>query len=613
MRAPALIFTVAFLLRLLHLLAFRHVAFYRLPFGDSQTFAQEAARLAGGGLFSGDLPFFQGPLYPLLLAAIRGLGLPLQAAFWLQCLTGSLSAVLVYLLARRVTSQRAGIFAGLLYAAYDAAIFFDADLLAISLVVTLVLCGLVLTQRAWAAGESTRTVHRFGPVIAGIAMGLAAWGRPNLAIPVLVLALWPFVRRLGRAKRHLPLALSATAVLLLPMLRNLAVSGEPIFIASGGGVNFFIGNHRGATGTFRMPPRSGLTNDLELERLSREVASRESGRPLSPGQTSSFWFRRGIADLVADPGAALRLYGRKLLLLAHRREIPNHLDIGFVRHYSLVLRWDPIRAWLLLALGTAGLALAATRRAALPLVIFAIACAISILPFFATARYRLPIMPILAAGAGIFLDAVGDRAHQDQGKRLIAASLAGIAILIVSFLPVVKPASPVMAHVNLGALHADLGEEDRAEAEFRRALEIAPGDPRALENLGVLALRRGDAASGLSLIERAIEAEPNSFSVWNRYGIALAMLKRYDEAIAAFEESLALYPDWAEARANLAGTWQEYLRVCDRVVREAGLLPPEGPEDLRHISKLLSDNGFLRAAAKILESLPADTSAAAPP
>ena len=594
-----LVFAVALALRVLHLIAFRRLAFYEAPFGDSLSFAREAARLLSEGPFSSALPFFQGPLYPAVLSIVRGIGLPLTATFWIQCVTGGLSAVLVAVLARRVageraTGERTALLAGLLYAAYDAAIFFDADLLAISVVVTLVLAGLVVLQRAW-MDESPGRVALVG---AGIAMGLAAWGRPNLALAVAALIAWPLVRNRAAARRLLPFSVAAVIVMLIPMARNLAVSGEPVFIASGGGVNFYIGNHRGANGVFRVPPESGLINAMEIERLSLEVAAKETGRELSASEASAYWFRRGLNDLTEDVGAAARLYGRKMLLLFNRHEIPNHLDLDFVRLYSPLLRWDPVRAWLLISLGIAGLILFRKNRALSPLLVFTIAGAVSILPFFVTARFRLPLMPGLAVGAALYVDALISRGRaRPTARRIVSAGLVGAAALALSLLPLVRSGDHAAAHVNLGALHADLQEVERAEMEFRRALESNPHEPRALDNLGALALRRGDPAAALPWIEQSLVADARSFRAWDHRGIALAMLGRYDEAIESFERALEIFPEWPEGRQNLGHTWQTYLAECEKVATEAGLVNLDTPEEREALTKLLSDKGFHRAAA----------------
>jgi len=60
---------------------------------------------------------------------------------------------------------------------------------------------------------------------------------------------------------------------------------------------------------------------------------------------------------------------------------------------------------------------------------------------------------------------------------------------------------------DLGITLALLGRSAAAESVFTSLLSHAPGDPRALTNLGNLALRRGEAGLALAFYERAGEAD----------------------------------------------------------------------------------------------------------
>ncbi len=593
------VFLAALLARLAHLWAFTALAFYRLPFGDAATFAREAAGFLGGGLFTRGDPFFQGPLYPLVLAAIGLASLPVTGMYWLQVVIGSVTAVMVARIARHlVRLPWAGLVAGLAYAFYDAAIFFDADLLAVSLVTCLAATALALTTRALTAPEEA--VGRARVVAIGVLFALSAWGRPNLVLPVVLVVGWLVFRAPWPGARRRLLALSALTVLLMPLVRNTIVSGDPVFIASSGGVNFFIGNHSGATGTFRIPPGSGLANDTELDRISRAVASRMEGRPLSAAETSRYWFRRGLDALTADPIAAARLVGRKLVLCLNAAEIPNHLDLTFVREYSPALRFAPVRAWMLLALGAAGMWLLRGYRGATALQLFAAGNVLSILPFFVTARFRLPMMPVFAAFAGSLAVCVVHAAL----RRTIPArdwgltAGVGVAVTALSLATRLPAASHAVAHVNLGALHAELGQTERARREFEAALALEPRDVRALENLAVLDVRAGRHEAALERVDAALTGVPESFRLHNLRGIALGELGRYDEALDAFDAALARFPGWPEARRNIELTWSHYLAHVRRLGREAGLPDPIDPESKGRWVSFLEGRGFRRAAER---------------
>lgn len=584
--------SLALAVRLLHLLAFRELPYYRLPFGDAKTFVLEAERMRDAGFFGGTVPFFQGPLYPSVLALLGTLGLPVTAAYWIQCVTGAVTVACVYAIASRLASRPAGLVAATLYALYDGAVFFDADLLAASLTTTLVAMGL----SAWLAAERTDSPRRAWLLAgAGVAFGLVVWGRANLVLPIGALAIFTFARRVpGRAAFLLPLIL----LVAIPCLRNSRIAREPTFVATSGGVNFFIGNHVGATGLFAVPPESGLVNERELAEVSRLAASRRAGRELTPTEASRAWLLEGLDAWRQEPLSLLRVTLRKIALFVSPVEVPNHLDLWLVREQSGTLAHLPVRAWLLIPAGVAGLFLLRGKRPASALLWFLVLGAASVVPFFVTARYRLFAMPLLAVGAGVFLDAI--RVRTAGAMPLVRAGAAGSAVLLAGILAAAPATVPSVALVNLGALHLDLGEPDLAEAAFRRALAHDPEDPRALENLAVATLQRGDAPAALGLVERALTRDPSSHPAWNVRGVILGELGRFDEAIAAFERSLALFPANPDARANLARTWALYERRSRTLLEEAGLAPTAGdPASIERAAAYLAEHGYARAAERL--------------
>src|SRR4029079_5339334 len=81
-----------------------------------------------------------------------------------------------------------------------------------------------------------------------------------------------------------------------------------------------------------------------------------------------------------------------------------------------------------------------------------------------------------------------------------------------------------------------------AEASYRRALELAPGNAGVLHRSSVLALSRGRPEQALELYRRAIEQDPLSSATYNNYGHALHMVGRPGEAEAAYRKALELAP-----------------------------------------------------------------------
>ena len=109
----------------------------------------------------------------------------------------------------------------------------------------------------------------------------------------------------------------------------------------------------------------------------------------------------------------------------------------------------------------------------------------------------------------------------------------------------------------LGDLLAHLQRGPEAIPRLERALQRRRDLPRALATLGVLRIRQGDRAQGLSLLERAAAAGPDIQSVQFEYGWALVTDDIFDAARAArartaLERALVLHPGYPAAIQMLA-------------------------------------------------------------
>lgn len=79
-----------------------------------------------------------------------------------------------------------------------------------------------------------------------------------------------------------------------------------------------------------------------------------------------------------------------------------------------------------------------------------------------------------------------------------------------------------------------------AEREFRRVLELDPGDGYALYGLAELACERGDFSGAVASADQALAAAPQLIDAHRVRGQALAALRRTQEAISSYETSLRL-------------------------------------------------------------------------
>ncbi|HEY7088161.1 MAG TPA: glycosyltransferase family 39 protein, partial [Tepidisphaeraceae bacterium] len=185
----AIVFAIALIVRL--------IVFYQVSrdpavdqlSGDGRAYVQWADTISKEGWIGHEV-FYQTPLYPHLLAVLRGgMGMDFTTIRIVQAIVGSAGCGLLALGTRRLMgSPTSGLIAGLLLTLYPAAISFDLQ------IDKPVLDAPLMAGIIWCVGE---LIHRPKPkwwLACGALCGLAALTRENALIflPVLVaLALFP--------------------------------------------------------------------------------------------------------------------------------------------------------------------------------------------------------------------------------------------------------------------------------------------------------------------------------------------------------------------------------------------------------------------------------------
>ncbi len=135
-------------------------------------------------------------------------------------------------------------------------------------------------------------------------------------------------------------------------------------------------------------------------------------------------------------------------------------------------------------------------------------------------------------------------------------------------------------HRNLGLAFYKTAMFDEAQREFRRVVELAPGDQQAHFVLGLVALRQGHPGEAVDALRHAAERLPRA-AVLHDMAVALEELGRFSDAEATFEAAAGRAP--TDARVALgraacvlrAGRAADAGRLLDQV-REmlAGKVPP---------------------------------------
>lgn len=611
-----IIATVAFVLRLVYLVQARASdPLFLSPGMDALYHHRWALAIGAGTEFIHDA-FFRAPLYPHFLALVYKLtGVDL---FWtrvIQAVIGSASCGLTYLLARRLlglpgaglrsrTREVAARVSGLVMAAYPLAIYFDGELLIPGLLVFLVLLGLVLLYRAWDRGRQWW--------LPGLVFGLAVITRPNVLAFLAVLAVWFFFTFRGRAWKRAGLFFGAVLLVVLPVtVRNYVKSRTIVPVAWQGGTNFYIGNNPEADGVTAILPGTraswwGGFNDV------RRLAEEAAGRPLKGAEIDRYWMGRGFEFWRRHPGKALGLVARKLWLLASGYEVSNNRDIYFFKQYSflnpLVFSTGVFKFpfGLLLPLALVGFWFFHRVRRRVPVYLFLTAYGLSFVPFFVTARFRMPLVPLLVimAAYGVI------RLWQVRKKKLVIpigilvgslllfnANLAGVGrnadparnyYTIATGLREQGRLEPALVELHKAlacdsasnvlilqsGILRDQGRLEQAKQAALAAVRIEPGNPDPLGALGNVYGAAQQLDSARVCFERVVELDPYSVQAWNNLGNILLFQRDFGPARRCYEQALSLDPvfttslfhlglvDYYEGNKELArARWRKVLEL----------------------------------------------------
>ena len=493
-------FAIGLSLRVLHVVALRESPYFARPVLDAETYYWTAQALAAGQGWE-DPVYWQPPGYPLFLAVVFWLAGPgFLAPRLLQAVLGATTAALTSAIGASVFGRAVGLGAGLVVAGYGPLIHFDGELLTPSLAICLQMATVYCAVRARSEPAGR------GWLAAGLLGGLAAAVNATalVVLPVLAVA----------ARRRAAWLLVGAAVAVAPVtLRNWIQGGEPVLISSNGGINLYLGNNPRYDATVGMRPGRDWQALVRAPRLHGVSGASAASR---------FFTARVTAFAQRDPWGFARLQAHKLRLLLGGYETPRNQEIYPARAWSPVLRallWKvPGLAFpfgVLLPLAAGGLVVGARRAPMLAALTGALALAI--VAFFVTARYRAPLVPLLAlfAAEGTRWAVVEARAHQR-----ILAGAGALAVYLVA---------------NLG-----------------QATMPSRMNPDAEHGLAHWLEREGRPEDAHHLYQRLALESPRSFDAW--YGVAqlATALGRPDEAARALATIRGLEPEFGDTALLLA-------------------------------------------------------------
>jgi hypothetical protein len=526
--------------------------------GDEQSYWQWATYLAGHG-FAGTNPFFQGPLYPYVLAGLlRWLRLSTGQVLVAQALWGAVAVALLTDAIRRIVGRPYALWLGIIVAVNTVWVFFDGLVLAESLLLFLESLLLWLWSLQHERGSGVLL-----SALSGLVIGLLAQGRATAVMFLLPQIL--LIRRVEQLRGR-PWVRSAAVSLLMFVATvipttawNYARTHTFMPFTYNGGINLFIGNSADADGTFsrvggvtRLGTAHAAAPDGGVEFDGREYLLRSRGLALAPAQSSGYWTHEALTYVGAHPWQTLQRTGYKVLLLLNRVDVPQIEHLAIFRRLA-----GPVGApiagefGLIAILGLFGV-LFSTRWGALGLAArwYLITSILAITPFFVTDRYRVHLIPALtilaAMGAAVLIEAVRRRSSAVSWG-LVLGGAGAVGLVWAPLHAVDSRYDEWLGVSDLGVRWLEAGRASEAVGAFEEALGIERRmAPEALSDPGI---------------------SQDRAKLHFNYGVALRRSGMTDKALPEWETAASLDP----TEALYARTLSDAYRLAGRT-READSL-----------------------------------------
>jgi hypothetical protein len=446
------------------------------PYGDSLVYLKEAQLHF---VQHADAPYFKPPLYAELLWALDA---TTAAGRWrvrfAQLGLGLVVLAGAFVLAQRRAGDVAGALALVVALAFAPLTFHETKLLDTTLALALGTAGCVALDRAARRG-GWRSAGGAGVLLGLASISWAGWLPVALAAGLALLWRWRVPGLVFAAGFVLPVT---------PLLVHNARTGGSPTVGFTDGYALLVGNNPEARGTFSLPP--GFPDGVFEERLVEHDLARDAlGREPSPAEQRDCSRGQALGGIAAHPRDAAALLRDKLRFLVSSWELGDNDLLAREQQRFGLLWWARLPFLALLAAGLFGLALPRARPR-LALVVPATLLTLVLLATYVSSRYRLPLLPFLAAGTGIAGAWLVERAQRPEGWRaaLVPAALAAAPLLIAALLPL--PIAPeelrasertfdLVLDMHAARTIGEAGDLPRAAAVLGRSLADHPGDERA--------------------------------------------------------------------------------------------------------------------------------------
>jgi tetratricopeptide (TPR) repeat protein len=154
-------------------------------------------------------------------------------------------------------------------------------------------------------------------------------------------------------------------------------------------------------------------------------------------------------------------------------------------------------------------------------------------------------------------------------------------------------------YVELGDAMRHTGNLSGAIGAYRQALALDPLSSRAQRRLGATLGSAGQQEEALSVLQHAIEHEPDNALLWYEQALIESRSGKPDKAVADLRKALQLKPDFADAQNNLGTTLAQMgdQQGAEAAFRAALTINPYDAGTRANLGRLLAGEADWKQAA----------------
>ncbi|MBN2688732.1 MAG: tetratricopeptide repeat protein [Deltaproteobacteria bacterium] len=533
----------ALVIRIIALIDMKDSIYFDFLMLDENIYHVWAKKIADG-TYNYSRGYEYAPLPAFVMAAVYKLLSPEPVYIRIMnILCGVLTCFLIYLIGSDLFNRRVGLASCLIAALYKPFVFYSIVPLKTSLSVFLFALTVYLVL-------VVLRIHRPGlTLLLGIVAVLLFYCRPNsgIMIPVILLILIIHARK---ERRSLQSAVAVVAAFVIGcgivftpfILWNHKATGNLEADPSQFGFNLYLGNNLANPDPYYRPaPFASSSPFLQGIQFTIE-ASRRAGKKLTSQEASSFWICEIAREGRERPLAMFKKIAVKTLAFFNRFEAGDHYNIDFMSTVVPFFKWPLFSFWFILPLAMGGIAVCLGKsEKTWSIASIFIAYGLTLVVFFTSTRYRLPVLVILipfaVAGAVSFIRSLKNRDIRKTG--LYAGVL--VCFIIIEFLPI-RGTGDMTAYYNLHAIILNSkGRNEEAVAYWKASSSInMPFSAYANVSLAQHYWQKDDIPAAIGYLERIPD---ESFAATMKYelrGDIMMQRRAIGEAISAYERSVSI-------------------------------------------------------------------------